>query len=90
MQMVDIVTVKHTEDRGYEVVVWCTTNELSVYRDFLQYILDSCNNPTTFLVVSKETHKVYNAYHLATRIYRMRRRTFEERMDNIQTGNFKF
>ena len=83
MQTVKFVTI---DDK--KVYVWCTTNGLSIFRDFLQYILDSSNTPEDFYIIDVEKDLVYSAYRIATEMYNMRKRTFEERMDNIQTGKW--
>ena len=71
-----------------KVTCWCETNVSKMFRDFMQYILDSCNNPERFLLWDMDNDKVYNVYQIATEIYKMRKRTFDERMDNIQTGKW--
>ena len=54
----------------------------------MQYILDSCNSPEDFLLWDVQNDKVYNAYQIATEVYEMRKRTFNERMNKIQTGKW--
>ena len=81
-------TVKFVTMDDKKVCVWCTTNKLSMFRDFLQYILESTNTPEDFYIIDVEKDLVYSAYRVATEIYNMRKRTFEERMDNIQTGKW--
>lgn len=83
MQTVKFVT---TDDK--KVYVWYTTNVLSMFRDFLQYILDSSDTPEDFYIIDVEKDRVYSAYRVAREMYNMRKRTFEERMDNIQTGKW--
>lgn len=83
MQTVKFVT---TDDK--KVYVWCTTNKLSMFRDFLQYILDDCKNPENFMMIDTKTDFVYDAYRIATEQYQMRKRTFEERMNNEKTGKW--
>ncbi len=58
------------------------------YINFLQYILDSSNTPEGFYMIDVEKDLVYSAYRIATEMYYMRKRTFEERMENIQTGKW--
>ena len=72
-----------------KVTCWCETNILKVFRDFMQYILDSCNNPEDFLLWDVKNDKVYNAYQIATEVYVMRNRTFEERIKHVQTGKWE-
>lgn len=85
MQTIKFITV----DNDKKVTVWCTTNSLELFRDFMQYVLDSCNRPEEFMIWDTEKDAVYNMYEIATEQYEMRKRTFEERMKNIQTGIWK-
>lgn len=71
-----------------KVYCWCTTNTLKIFRDFMQYILDGYNKSEDFLLWDTNNDKVYNAYQIATEVYGMRKRTFDERMNNIQTGKW--
>ncbi len=71
-----------------KVYCWCTTNTLKIYRDFMQYILDGFILPEKFLLWDVKNDKVYNAYQVATEVYEMRKRTFEEKMNDIQTGKW--
>ena len=59
---------------------WCTTNTLELFRDFMQYVLDSCNKPEIFLIWDVENDKKYNMYQVATEVYGMRKRSFEEKL----------
>ena len=43
MQLMKFVT-RDTKDKN-KIIVWCTTNSLITFRDFMQYVLDSMNNP---------------------------------------------
>lgn len=54
----------------------------------MQYILDGYNKSEDFLLWDTNNDKVYNAYQIATEVYGMRKRTFDERMNNIQTGKW--
>ena len=83
MQTVKFVTM----DKG-KVTCWCTTNDLKMFRDFMQYILDSCNKPEDFIMYDVKSGKCYNVLKLATDGYKMRKRTFTERMENAQTGKW--
>ena len=83
MQTVKFVT---TDDK--KVYVWCTTNTLTGFRNFLQYILDSTTTPEDFMMIDVEKNLVYSAYRIATEVYHMRKRTFSERMEDIQTGKW--
>lgn len=82
-------TVKFVTMDNEKVYVWCTTNVLKTFRDFMQYILDSCDNPENFMLWDLKSDKVYNAYQIATKQYEMRKRTFDEKLNNIQTGKWE-
>ena len=71
-----------------KVTCWCETNTLKMFRDFMQYVLDSCNTPEKYMIWDLKTDNVYDMYKVATQQYEMRKRTFDERMNNIQTGKW--
>lgn len=75
MQLMKFVT-RDTNDKN-KIIVWCTTNSLITFRDFMQYVLDSMNNPRDFMIIDTETDLVYDMYKVATEMYGMRKRTFE-------------
>lgn len=83
MQTVKFVTVEKDK-----VIVWCTTNSIIVFRDFMQYVLDTMNNPKDFMIIDTRNDLVYGMYCIATKQYKMRKRTFEERMNDVQTGEW--
>ena len=83
MQIFKFVTMDENK-----VYCWCTTNTLKMFRDFMQFILDGCNKPEVYLLWDTKNDKVYNAYQIATEVYEMRKRTFDERMNSIQTGKW--
>lgn len=83
MQLMKFVT----KDKN-KVVVWCTTNKLITFRDFMQYVLDSMDNPKDFMLVDIKKNLVYDMYKVATEMYEMRKRTFEERMNGVYTGKW--
>lgn len=84
-----VQTLKFVTMDEKKVYCWCTTNTLKMFRDFMQYILDSCSNPENFMIWDTKSDKVYNAYKIATEQYKMRKRTFDEKMNNVQTGKWK-
>ena len=86
MQTMKFVT-KEVNGNGF--VCWCTTNTLKGFRDFMQYILDSTKNPKEFMLVDTSKDLVYDAYRVATEQYGMKKRTLEERLQEIQTGKWK-
>lgn len=77
--------VKFVTEEQDKIVVWCETNSIIVFRDFMQYILDNMNEPEKFMIIDTSNDLVYGAYCIATKQYEMRKRTFEERMNNVQT-----
>ena len=81
-------TVKFVTKDKDKITVWCTTNQLSYFRDFMQYVLDNMNNPKKFMIADMKNGLVYDMYRVATEMYGMRKRTFEERMNNTQTGKW--
>lgn len=84
MQIFKFVTIDENN-----IYCWCTTNILRTYRDFMQYTLDGCSKPEIYLLWDTNNDKVYNAYKIVTEVYAMRKRTFEEKINNIQTGKCK-
>lgn len=86
MQLMRFAT-RDNKDKN-KILVWCTTNRLETFRDFMQYVLDSAKNPEDFMIIDTEKNLVYDMYKVATEQYGMRKRTFEERMNNIQTGKW--
>jgi hypothetical protein len=89
MEGVNIVQiVKFVTKEKDEVIVWCTTNRLVTFRDFMQYVLDSMDKPKDFMIVDMKKDFVYDMYKVATEIYGMRKRTFEERLNGTYTGKW--
>ena len=77
-----------TLNEGKQPTLWCETNCLKMFRDFMQYVLDSCDRPGDFLLWDSKTNKVYNMEQVATEQYFMRKRSLLERLDNFQTGKW--
>ena len=80
--------VKFVTEEQDKIVVWCETNSIIVFRDFMQYVLDTMNNPEDFMIIDTINDLVYGMYCIATKQYEMRKRTFEERMNDVQTGKW--
>lgn len=80
--------VKFVTKEKDKTIAWCITNRLIVFRDFMQYVLDSTDDPHKFMVIDIEKNVVYDMYRIATEMYEMRKRTFTERINNIQTGKW--
>lgn len=79
--------VKFVTKEKDKIIVWCTTNRLIMFRDFMQYVLDTYDYHK-FMIIDIEKNVVYDMYRIATEMYEMRKRTFTERMNNIQTGKW--
>lgn len=89
MQLMKFVT-RDTKDKN-KILVWCTTNRLITFRDFMQYVLDNVKNPKDFMIImiiDMKKDLVYDMYKVATEMYGMRKRTFEERMNGVATGKW--
>ena len=86
MQLMQFVT-RDTKDKN-KILVWCTTNRLITFRDFMQYVLDNVKNPKDFMIIDTRNDLVYGMRCIATKQYKMRKRTFEERMNDVQTGKW--
>lgn len=83
MQTFRFVTMNKTT-----VTCWCETNQLAMFRDFMQFVLDNMRDPKKFLLWDTKQDKVYNMYQIATEVYDMRKRTFAERMSHMHTGKW--
>ena len=46
------------------------------------------NHPEYFMIIYTINDLVYGMYGVATKQYKMRKRTFEERMNDVQTGKW--
>ena len=68
-----------------KAIVWCKGNTPDLFFEFMQFVLDSTNNPKAYMIIDTDTHKVYDMYRVATEQYHMHKRTFEERMQNVTT-----
>ena len=51
MQLMKFVT-RDTKDKN-KILVWCTTNRLITFRDFMQYVLDNLKNPKDFMIIAR-------------------------------------
>lgn len=78
-----IVTNEETK-----VVIWAEFNTVLEFQKIMQYIMDNMKEPEKFLLWDTKTDLICNAYKLATENYKMYKRTFEERIENIFTGIF--
>lgn len=54
MQTVKFVTVEKDK-----VMVWCETNSIIIFRDFMQYVLDDMNHPEDFMIIDTRNDLVY-------------------------------
>ena len=75
-----------TQDkRKKQNTVWASGNDKEAFLRFMQYALDSMSNPEKLILLNPQNGVTYDAYAVATLLYGMRKRTFNERMDNVQT-----
>ena len=51
-------------------------------------MLDNLKNPKDFMIIDTEKDLVYDMYKVATEMYGMKERTFEERMNGVYTGKW--
>ena len=83
MQIIKFLTYdKNTE----KYTCWCTTNQLQMFIDFSQYILDSCSKPEDYKILDTSTNKLYSFLPVIEQ-YGMHKRTFEQR-NNKASGKF--
>ena len=83
MQLIKFITKENDE-----YICWAATNTLKGFRDTMQFILDNFNNPKETMILDTNNNKVYDCYNIATKQYHMRKRNFDERLCNIQTGKW--
>ena len=82
-------TFKFLTDAGNgNFACWCTSEGLNttLFRDFCQYILDNCNDPSAYTIYEVETGTAWKFEGIAVNWLKMRKRTFDERTKNTQTG----
>lgn len=85
--MQTIKVISKTEN--CKTLVWCTTNDRTKLFEFIQYVLDDLHNPKDFVLWDTRNKVSCNLYDFATNKYEMRKRTFEERMNDVATGTWK-
>lgn len=69
-----------------EFTVWSIVYTLKALIDFMQYTLDNTNNPEDFWILDVEENVAFGMYDIAKNQFQMRKRTLEERLDNVQTA----
>lgn len=84
MQLVKFVT----KDKNNKFTCWCTTNDEKTFRDFMQYVLDNCIRPEEYILYDVDNNAAYNMLKVATETFKMRKRSFTERMKDIPTGKW--
>ena len=75
--MFRIITLNH---KRHENTVWFTGVTKEDFIQFMQYVIDGCNAPETFILENVETGVTYDAYKIATELYGLKKRTFTERI----------
>jgi hypothetical protein len=63
-----------------ENTVWCTGETTEDFKVFMQYAIDGMNNPEILILENIETGVTYDAFKIATELYGIKKRTFEEKM----------
>lgn len=75
-----------TQDkRKKQNVIWASGNSKEDFLRFMQYALDSMSNPEKLILLNPQNGVTYDAYAVATLLYGMRKRTHDERMNDVQT-----
>ena len=72
------------DEKKNKWVLWCKTNTVKGVVDFIQYVLDSCNSPESYVALDIDNGKSMTLVAMAERLG-MRKRTFEERMEGKGT-----
>lgn len=83
MQVLKIIT-----KGSYGTICWCTTNTIEKFRDFMQYVLDNYDEPNDFIILNVTTGDEYNMYKVATELYKMKKRSLYEKVNEIPTGQW--
>ena len=68
-----------------QTTVWASGSDKESFLRFMQYAIDSMTNPEKLILLNPRNGVTYDAYAIATQHYGMRKRTFDERMNNVQT-----
>lgn len=63
-----------------ENTVWYTGETTDDFKEFMQYAIDGMNNPEILILENIETGVTYDAFKIATELYGIKKRTFEEKM----------
>ena len=88
MQTMMFITFDDKPKGERKYTLWCQTNDVRMFRDFMQFVLDGCSRPEEYVIYDKDNNAAYNFMDIAVKVFEMRKRTFDERMNNIQTGKW--
>lgn len=69
------------------ITKWCDTNCVETFLDFIQYVLDSYDDPSRFFIYWIDKNCVTPLDKFAIR-GNMRKRTFEERLKDAKIGDY--
>ena len=83
---VKTIKVGNANKEKREFAVWSTVYTLKALIDFMQYVLDNLNNPEEFWILDVEDNVAFKMCDIAKNQFQMRKRTLEERLDDIQTA----
>lgn len=75
----------YTKDNN-KYTTWCDTNDMKMFRDFLQYLLDNYKDMSTYYVMNCDSEKLIGTVEQVTNDLHMRKRTQAERLINVNTG----
>lgn len=83
---VKTIKVGNANKEKREFTVWSTVYTLKALIDFMQYVIDNLNNPEEFWILDVEEDVAFKMCDIAKNQFQMRKRTLEERLDDIQTA----
>lgn len=79
-----------TQDkRKKQNVIWASGNGKEEFLRFMQYALDNMSNPEKLILLNPRNGVAYDAYAMAVGLYGMRKRTHDERMNDVQTWHYQ-
>lgn len=83
---VKTIKVGNANKEKREFTIWSTVYTLRALIDFMQYVLDDLDNPEEFWILDVEENVAFKMCDIAKNQFQMRKRTLEERLDDIQTA----
>ena len=74
-----------TREAPGQYAIWATFTDKISFLNFMQYLIDSSEKPERFILQNVENGLCYDAYRIATELYHIRKRTFDERLNDVKT-----